>query len=224
MQILYEDNHLIAINKTGATLVQGDSTGDETLIDEVKEYIKIKYDKPRDVFLGLVHRIDRPVTGVVLFFLISKALARMNKLFQEKEIKKTYWAIVKDLPPEDEATLTHYIVKNSDKNKSYAYPQQRSGAKEAILSYRLISSITRYHLLEIDLKTGRHHQIRCQLAKIGCPVRGDLKYGYPRSNPNAGISLHARKLEFMHPVKQELITIVAPLPKDDNIWTEFENI
>jgi 23S rRNA pseudouridine1911/1915/1917 synthase len=224
MEILYEDNHLIAINKTGTSLVQGDSTGDETLIDEVKGYIKKKYNKSGDVYLGLVHRIDRPVTGIVLFARTSKSLARMNKLFQEKEIKKTYWAIIKDLPPQDEATLTHYILKDSEKNKSYVYSKQRSGTQEAILSYRLISSITRYNLLEIDLKTGRHHQIRCQLAKIGCPIRGDLKYGYPRSNSNAGISLHARKLEFIHPVKQEFITIVAPLPKDDTLWNEFENI
>lgn len=224
MEILYEDNHLIAINKTGFDLVQGDETGDEPLVDMVKEYIKKKCEKSGDVFLGIVHRIDRPVTGVVLFARTSKALARMNKKFQDKEVKKTYLAIVKDLPQSDEAEITHYILKDSFKNKSYAYINKRSGAKEAILSYRLISSAARYYLLEIDLKTGRHHQIRCQLAKIGCPIRGDLKYGYPRSNANGGISLHAHKIEFMHPVKQELVTIVAPIPDNDNLWKEFENV
>jgi len=224
MEILYEDNHLIAINKRGAYLVQGDNTGDEPLVEMIKEYFKRKYSKVGDVYMGIIHRIDRPVTGVVLFARTSKALERMNKIFQEKEIKKTYWAIVKNLPPEDEGTLTHFVLKDNIKNKSYAYEKKRSGAKEAILKYRLISSSANYHLLEIDLITGRHHQIRCQLAKIGCPIRGDLKYGYPRTNLNGGISLHARKLEFIHPIKQELIKIVAPLPKDDKLWYEFENV
>jgi len=224
MEILYEDNHLIAINKTGYDLVQGDSTGDEPLVDEVKKYIKEKYKKPGDVYLGIVHRIDRPVTGVVLFARTSKALIRMNKKFQDKEMKKTYLAIVKNLPPKDEDEIIHYLLKDSSKNKSYAYNKNRAVAKEAVLSYRLVSSVARYYLLEIDLKTGRHHQIRCQLAKIGCPIRGDLKYGYPRSNSNGGISLHAQKLEFFHPIKQELVSIVAPLPENDNLWKEFENV
>ncbi|MCL2073806.1 MAG: RNA pseudouridine synthase [Marinilabiliaceae bacterium] len=224
MNILYEDNHLIAINKIGYDLVQSDSTGDEPLVDKVKNYIKKKYNKAGDVYLGIVHRIDRPVTGTVLFARTSKALVRMNKLFQDKKVKKTYLAIVKTLPPEDEATITHYISKDSEKNKSYAYIKKRSGTKEAVLSYRLISSASNYYLLEIDLITGRHHQIRCQLAKIGCPIRGDLKYGFARSNSNGGISLHAHKLEFEHPVTKEFVSIVAPIPNNDNLWKEFENI
>ena len=224
MNILYEDNHLIAINKTGCDLVQGDSTGDEPLVNTVKDYVKKKYNKAGEVYLGIVHRIDRPVTGTVLFARTSKALVRMNKMFQDKEVKKKYWAIVKNLPPEDEATLTHYLLKDSSKNKSYAYTKKRPGAKEAVLSYKLIGSVARYYLLEIELITGRHHQIRCQLAKIGSPIRGDLKYGYPRSNANGGISLHAHKLEFLHPVTKELVSIVAPIPKNDNLWKEFENI
>jgi len=224
LDILYEDNHLIAVNKTGSDLVQGDETGDEPLSDKVKEYIKEKYNKPGDVFLGVVHRLDRPVTGVVLFARTSKALSRMNKMFQDKEVKKTYWAVVQNLPDEDEATLRHFILKDSIKNKSYAFPKMRPGAKEAILTYRHISSAAKYHLLEVDLQTGRHHQIRCQLAKIGSPIRGDLKYGFSRSNTNGGISLHARRISFLHPVKQEPVEIVAPVPKDDNLWREFANV
>ncbi len=224
LEILYEDNHIIAINKTGSDLVQGDETGDETLSQRVKDYIKEKYNKPGDVYLGIAHRLDRPVTGVVLFARTSKALTRLNQMFQNKEIKKTYWAVVKELPLEDEATLTHYLLKDSNKNKSYAFPKMRSGAKEAVLTYRHISSAAKYHLLEVDLKTGRHHQIRCQLAKIGSPIRGDLKYGFPRSNANGGISLHARKISFSHPVKNEPVEIIAPVPKDDNLWKEFENV
>lgn len=224
LDILYEDNHLIAINKTGSDLVQGDSTGDEPLSDKVKEYIKEKYKKPGEVYLGIVHRLDRPVTGVVLFARTSKALVRMNKMFQDKEVKKTYWAIVKDLPEEDEATLKHYLTKDSIKNKSFASAKMKNGSKEAILSYRHISSAAKYHLLEVDLQTGRHHQIRCQLAKIGSPIRGDLKYGYARSNTNGGISLHARQMNFMHPVTQEKIVIVAPVPNEDNLWREFANV
>lgn len=224
LDILYEDNHLIAVNKTGSDLVQGDETGDEPLSDKVKEYIKEKYNKPGDVFLGVVHRLDRPVTGVVLFARTSKALSRMNKMFQDKEVKKTYWAVVQILPEEDEATLRHFILKDSIKNKSYAFPKMRPGAKEAILTYRHISSAAKYHLLEVDLQTGRHHQIRCQLAKIGSPIRGDLKYGFSRSNANGGISLHARRISFLHPIKQEPVEIVAPVPKDDNLWREFANV
>jgi len=224
LEILYEDNHLIAVNKTGSDLVQGDETGDEPLSERVKEYIKEKYKKPGDVYLGVVHRLDRPVTGVVLFARTSKALTRMNKMFQDKEVKKTYWAVVKELPEEEEATLRHFILKDSKKNKSYAFPKMRLGAKEAILSYRHVSSAAKYHLLEVDLQTGRHHQIRCQLAKIGSPIRGDLKYGFDRSNANGGISLHARRISFLHPVKQEPVEIIAPVPKDDNLWKEFANV
>lgn len=224
LEILYEDNHLIAVNKTGSDLVQGDETGDEPLSEKVKEYIKEKYKKPGDVYLGVVHRLDRPVTGVVLFARTTKALTRMNKMFQDKEVKKTYWAVVKELPEEEEATLRHFILKDSKKNKSYAFPKMRLGAKEAILSYRHVSSAAKYHLLEVDLQTGRHHQIRCQLAKIGSPIRGDLKYGFDRSNANGGISLHARRISFLHPVKQEPIEIIAPVPKDDNLWKEFANV
>jgi 23S rRNA pseudouridine1911/1915/1917 synthase len=224
MEILYEDNHLIAVNKLAGEIVQGDSTGDEPLVERVKKYIKKKYNKPGEVFLGVVHRIDRPVSGVVIFARTSKALSRMNKLIQEREIKKIYWALVKDLPEKDEAELKHYILKNSEKNKSYAFPKLKSGAKLGILNYKLISSSTNYYLLEVDLKTGRHHQIRCQLAKIGSPIKGDLKYGFPRSNKDGSISLHARKVEFIHPVKKEPVTIVAAPPASDPLWKEFENV
>ncbi len=224
LDILFEDNHIIAINKSTSDIVQGDKTGDETLSDRVKEYIKRKYKKPGDVFLGVVHRLDRPVSGVVLFARTSKALTRLNKLFQENQIKKTYWAIVGELPKEDQGRLVHHILKNSEKNKSYAFPKPRKGSKEAILNYRLISGLKNSYMLEVDLETGRHHQIRCQLAKIGCPIRGDLKYGFPRSNKLGGISLHARKIEFIHPVKKEPITIIAPTPELENIWKEFSNV
>ncbi len=224
LEVLYEDNHLIAINKTGSDLVQGDETGDEPLNEKVKAYLKKKYNKPGEVFLGVVHRLDRPVSGVVLFARTSKALSRMNKMFQEKQVRKTYWAVVKNLPPNDEGELRHYMLKDSNKNKSYALPKKRPGSKEGILKYRLISSSANYHLLEVDLMTGRHHQIRSQLAKIGCSIKGDLKYGFPRSNQGGGISLHSRRIEFIHPVKQEPVVIEAPTPKDDNLWQEFENV
>ncbi len=224
LDILYEDNHIIAVNKSSSDIVQGDKTGDETLSDRVKAYIKKKYDKPGDVFLGVVHRLDRPVSGVVLFARTSKALSRLNKMFQEKTVKKTYWALVAELPEADSGRLKHYILKNSEKNKSYAFPKPRNGAKEAILNYRLVSGLKNYYMLEVDLETGRHHQIRCQLAKIGCPIRGDLKYGFPRSNKDGSISLHARKIEFVHPVKKEALTIIAPTPDSENLWKEFRNV
>lgn len=224
LDILYEDNHIIAVNKSTSDIVQGDKTGDESLSDRIKDYIKKKYNKPGDVFLGVVHRLDRPVSGVVLFARTSKALSRLNKMFQEKTIKKTYWALVAELPKDDEGQLRHYILKNSEKNKSYAFPKPRNGTKEAILNYKLVSGLKNYYLLEVDLQTGRHHQIRCQLAKIGCPIRGDLKYGSPRSNKDGGISLHARKIEFLHPVKKEQVTIIAPTPETDNLWKEFRNV
>lgn len=223
LEILYEDNHIIAVNKRISDIVQADKTGDEPLSERVKAYIKKKYDKPGDVFLGVPHRIDRPVSGVVLFARTSKALTRLNKMFQEhdEEITKIYWAIVGNLPEKDSDTLRHYLTRDPEKNKSYAYNQPRQGAKEAILEYRLLSGGQRYYLLEVKLLTGRHHQIRCQLAKIGCPIKGDLKYGAPRSNEGGGIGLHAREISFVHPVSLERITITAPPPTDDNLWKFF---
>lgn len=223
LEVLYEDNHIIAINKKISDIVQPDKTGDESLADEVKAYIKKKYDKPGDVYLGVPHRIDRPVSGVVLFARTSKALTRLNKMFQEhdEEISKTYWAIVGNLPPEDNATLTHYLLRDTEKNKSHAYEKEKKGSKQAILKYKLIGHSQRYYLLEVKLCTGRHHQIRCQLAKIGCPIKGDLKYGFPRSNENGGINLHAQEISFVHPVTKERITITAIPPLNDTLWKTF---
>ncbi|MFB6318961.1 RluA family pseudouridine synthase [Saccharicrinis sp. FJH54] len=223
LNILYEDNHLIAVNKSTSDLVQGDKTGDVTLADRIKSYIKIKYNKPGDVFLGVVHRLDRPVSGVVLYARTSKALARMNKLFQDREVDKLYWAVVKQQPEKTEDKLVHWLVRNQKQNKSYAYDSERKDAKKAILSYRTISKLTNYSLLEVRLETGRHHQIRCQLAKIGSPIKGDLKYGFARSNPDGGISLHARSVTFVHPVQNKEITVVADPPENDNLWQAFLN-
>lgn len=225
LEILYEDNHIIAVNKKISDIVQQDKTGDPSLEEEVKAYIKKKYNKPGDVFLGVPHRIDRPVSGVVLFARTSKALTRLNKMFQEhdEEIQKTYWAIVGTLPPEDNGHLEHFMLRDSEKNKSYAYDKEKKGSKKAILEYKLIGHSQRYYLLEIKLLTGRHHQIRCQLAKIGCPIKGDLKYGFARSNEGGGISLHAREITFRHPVSQEMITITATPPLHDTLWKEFYN-
>ena len=217
MTVLYEDNHLIAVNKTSSEIVQGDKTGDEPLSETVKQWLKDKYQKPGDVFIGVTHRLDRPVSGVTLFAKTSKALERMNEMFRQGEVKKTYWAIVANQPREQEEELIHYLVRNEKQNKSYAFDMEKPGSKKAILTYRLIAHSERYYLLEIDLKTGRHHQIRCQLAKIGCPIKGDLKYGFSRSNPDGGISLHARKIQFIHPVSKKEIEIVAPTP-DEKIW------
>lgn len=227
LEVLYEDNHIIAVNKKISDIVQADKTGDEPLSDAVKAYIKAKYNKPGDVFLGVPHRIDRPVSGVVLFARTSKALTRLNKMFQEHEeqISKIYWAIVGNLPPQDQDVLTHYMLKDSEKNKSYAYDKEKKGSKKAVLEYKLIGRSQKYYLLEIKLYTGRHHQIRCQLAKIGCPIKGDLKYGAPRSNEGGGISLHAREVSFQHPVSKEKITITATPPLNDTLWKEFyENL
>lgn len=224
LDILYEDNHLIAINKGSSDLVQGDVTGDEPLSDKVKAYIKKKYNKPGDVYLGVIHRLDRPVTGVVVFAKTSKALTRMNKYFQEQKAKKIYWAVVKNLPEEDEATLTNYMRKDGEKNKSYVYDVSRKDRKQAVLHYKLASSSSNYYLLEVNLITGRHHQVRAQLANIGCPIKGDLKYGFPRSNQNGGITLHARSLSFVHPVTLEEMTIVAPPPAEEPLWREFSNM
>ncbi len=218
MEVIYEDNHLIAVNKNGHELVQGDKTGDASLADLLKTWLKEKYAKPGNVFVGVTHRIDRPVTGVVVFAKTSKALARMNELFRTGEIKKTYWAIVRNRPPAIEQELTHWLVRNEKQNKSYVCaPSQKPDARKAVLHYRLLAQSEHYYLLEIDLKTGRHHQIRCQLAAIGCPIRGDLKYGAGRSNPDGSISLHARRVSFVHPVSKQPIDIVAPVP-DEPLW------
>jgi len=223
MEILYEDNHIIALNKKVSELVQGDKTGDISLDMQVKDYIKRKYHKPGNVFLGVVHRLDRPASGVVLFARTGKALTRLNDLFRNNEIKKKYWAIVKNKPSSRSGLLTHYLVRNQDQNKSYAYDKLVPNSKEARLRYEIHARSDRYFLLEIDLYTGRHHQIRCQLSKINCPVKGDLKYGYERSNPDSGISLHAREIQFIHPVKKEPLHIIAPVP-DDTLWKIFEDV
>jgi 23S rRNA pseudouridine1911/1915/1917 synthase len=220
MEILYEDNHLIVINKQVADLVQSDATGDEVLGDQVKAYIKRKYKKPGDVFLGVVHRLDRPVTGAVIFARTSKALTRMNQQFKDHEVKKTYWAVVKNRPENEEGELVHYMIKDEKQNKSFAFAKPKGKAKEARLTYRMIGTTNNFYLLEVDLQTGRHHQIRCQLAKIGCPIKGDLKYGFARSNPDGGIHLHARRIRFAHPVTKAEIEIIAEPPKDQ-LWMEF---
>ena len=223
MNILYEDNHLIVVNKTCSEIVQGDKTGDTPLSDIVKQWLKEKYNKPGNVFTGVIHRVDRPVSGIVVFAKTSKALERMNALFRQGDVKKTYWAIVKKPPPQTEGELVHYLVRNGKQNKSYAYDDERPDSKKAILSYKLIAKSDNYFLLEIDLKTGRHHQIRSQLSKIGCPVKGDLKYGFDRSNPDGGISLHARRVSFIHPVSEKQVDIIAPVP-DEKLWKEFETL
>lgn len=217
LQVLYEDNHIIVVNKRAGDIVQGDKTGDKPLSDVVKDYIAEKYNKPGNVYLGVVHRLDRPTTGIVLFSKTSKALPRLNKLFAEKSAKKTYWTLVKNIPPKTEDTLTHWLKKNPKKNKSTAFTKNTDGSKKAILHYKLIQELENFYLLKIDLETGRHHQIRAQLASIGCPIKGDLKYGFNRSNKDASISLHARTLSFIHPVKKNPIFIEAPLPKDP-LW------
>src|SRR5665647_1819846 len=219
-EILYEDNHIIAVYKRSSDLAQGDKTGDISLDTEVKKYLATKYKKTGEVFLGVVHRLDRPVSGVILFARTSKALERLNEMFREKQVKKTYLAIVKERPPDDEAKITHFLKKNETQNKSYVYDTEVKGSKEASLTYRLKGRSEKYYLLEIELHSGRHHQIRAQLAKIGCPIKGDLKYGFPRSNEDGGISLFARKLEFIHPVKKEPVTIIAHFPEGD-IWSAF---
>ncbi len=222
-RILFEDNHLIAVNKLPSELVQADKTGDITLRENIQQFLKEKYDKPGNVFAGVIHRLDRPVTGVVVFAKTGKALKRMNELVKNREIKKIYWAIVKTMPPEESGELRHFLVRNEKQNKSYAYKKQVENSKEAILTYKLLAASSDYYLLEIDLKTGRHHQIRAQLSTIGCPLKGDLKYGFPRSNKDASISLHARSVEFIHPVRKEPVSIVAD-PPDDPLWNYFANV
>ena len=221
MTVVYEDNHIIIVNKTASEIVQGDKTGDTPLSETVKLYLKEKYQKPGNVFIGVTHRLDRPVSGLVVFAKTSKALSRLNEMFKNSEVKKTYWAVVKNLPREEEGELVNYLVRNEKQNKSYAYDKEVPGSKKAILHYRLIGRSQNYYLLEIDLKTGRHHQIRCQLAKMGCPIKGDLKYGAQRSNPDGSICLHARMVKFMHPVSKELIELTAPVPAG-NLWNGFD--
>jgi 23S rRNA pseudouridine1911/1915/1917 synthase len=221
MEVIYEDNHIIIVNKKSGEIVQGDKTGDRPLSDIVKDYIKEKYAKPGAVFLGVVHRLDRPVSGLVVFARTSKALSRLNKMFAEGEVHKTYWAITKNAPRDNEGTLTHWLVRNEKQNKSYAYEQEKPNAKKAILKYHVLSHSDNYSLIEVQLLTGRHHQIRCQLAAIGCPIKGDLKYGAPRSNPDGSISLLSRRVEFVHPVSKETIIAEAPLP-DDILWRAFK--
>lgn len=221
MVVLYEDNHIIAVNKTCNEIVQGDKTGDTPLSETVKAYIKVKYNKPGEVFLGVTHRLDRPTSGVVLFARTSKALARLNEMFKSHEqIKKTYWAIVQGAPKQPEARLENWLVKNETQNKSYIVKPYTKDAKQAILNYRTLVRGENYTLLEVDLETGRHHQIRCQLAAIGCPIKGDLKYGAKRSNPDGGICLHARQIAFIHPVSKEPICITAPTP-EDSLWQQL---
>lgn len=221
MKVIYEDNHIIIVNKQSGEIVQGDKTGDRPLSDIVKQYIKEKYQKPGEVFLGVVHRLDRPVSGLVVFARTSKALTRLNKMFAEGEVHKTYWAIVKNAPEQPEGTLTHWLVRNEKQNKSYAYTTEKPNAKKAILKYKVIGRSDNYTLLEVNLMTGRHHQIRCQLAAMGCPIKGDLKYGAPRSNPDGSISLMSRHVEFTHPVSKLQIAVEAPLP-EDSLWQSFQ--
>ncbi|MBQ2885489.1 MAG: RluA family pseudouridine synthase [Alphaproteobacteria bacterium] len=221
MKILYEDNHIIVVNKAAGEIVQGDKTGDESLCESLKKFLKEKYNKPGNVFVGLPHRLDRPVSGVVVFAKTSKALERLNEMFRNGNVKKIYWAITKEAPQEHEAELSHWILRNEKKNKSFAYNKEVKGSKHALLHYRHIAASQNYNLIEVELKTGRHHQIRCQLSAIGCPIKGDLKYGAARSNVDGSISLHARHVEFIHPVSKTPISITAPTPQD-NIWRFFE--
>lgn len=219
-RILFEDNHLIIINKLPGELVQGDETGDVTLADKIKEYLKVTYNKPGNVYLGIPHRLDRPTSGIVVYTKTEKALIRLNEAFKGSSVKKTYWAVVDNMPKKSESTLIHYIVRNSANNKSVAYPKEIKGSKLAKLDYKVIGKSDKYYLLEIALHTGRHHQIRAQLAAIGLHIKGDLKYGFARSNPDGGIHLHARKIVFTHPVKKEELTIIAP-PPHDTVWDYF---
>ncbi len=221
LQILHEDNHIIVVNKRVGDIVQGDKTGDKPLSDVVKEYIKDKYNKPGEVFLGVVHRLDRPTTGIVVFAKTSKALTRLNDLFKNRETQKTYWAIVKNKPAQPEATLTHFMVRNEKNNTSKAHSKEVPNSKTATLDYKIIATLDNYFALEVNLHTGRHHQIRAQLAAIGSPIKGDLKYGFDRSNSDGGIHLHARSLSFIHPVSKENISVIAPLPSDP-IWNAIQ--
>jgi len=217
LQVLFEDNHIVIVNKRAGDITQGDKTGDKPLSDVVKEYIKEKYNKPGLVFLGVVHRLDRPTSGIIIFARTSKALERLNKMLREKTIQKTYWAVVKQAPNKEKDTLTNFLKKNPKNNKSTAYSKEIDGSKKAILHYKTIKKLDNYTLLEVDLETGRHHQIRCQLANIGASIKGDLKYGFNRSNKDGSIHLHARKINFIHPVSKEIIQLTAPVP-NEVIW------
>lgn len=223
LEVLHEDNHTIVVNKKPSDLVQGDKTGDEPLPERIKSYLKEKYDKPRNVFCGVVHRLDRPTSGALVFARTSKALERLNAQFRDKETNKVYWAVVEEAPEKPEGTLINWLAKNEQQNKSYVTKEGKPNAKKAILHYKHIASSDKYHLLEIQLETGRHHQIRCQLSHIGCIIKGDLKYGAKRSNQDGSIHLHARKLTFIHPTSKEEITVIAPVPKD-SLWKHFEKI
>ena len=220
MIVVYEDNHIIVVNKAASEIVQGDKTGDIPLSDTVKAYLKEKYQKPGNVFVGVTHRLDRPVSGLVVFAKTSKALSRLNDMFRDGDVHKVYWAIVKNEPKQPEGELVHWLVRNEKQNKSYAYDREVKDAKKAMLRYRVIGKSDNYTLLEVELMTGRHHQIRCQLAKMGCPTKGDLKYGSPRSNPDGSICLHARRISFVHPVSKLPIELEAPLP-NGNLWSSF---
>ena len=221
-QIVFEDNHLLVINKKAGQLVQGDKTGDLSLLDLIKNFIKIRDQKPGNVFLGLVHRIDRPTSGLVIYAKTSKALSRLTQMVKNREIKKTYWAVVPKSEIPKKQRLINYLQKNEKNNKATVFPKATDGAKEAILNYEIIKILDNFQLLEVDLETGRHHQIRAQLSKIGVPIKGDLKYGSARSNPDGGIHLHARQLEFLHPVTKENIKITAPVPQNDAVWKACE--
>ncbi|MBP5323017.1 MAG: RluA family pseudouridine synthase [Bacteroidaceae bacterium] len=221
MDVLYEDNHIIIVNKAVGEIVQGDKTGDKPLSEMVADYLKEKYQKPGDAFVGVVHRLDRPTSGVVIFAKTSKALARLNDMLRDGLVHKTYWAIVQQRPPQESDRLEHWLVRNEQQNKSYIYNKEKPKSKKAVLDYRLLVSLTRYHLLEVALQTGRHHQIRSQLAHIGCPIKGDLKYGSPRSNPDGSICLHARRVQFVHPVSKQMIDVTAPVP-DNSLWLAAE--
>lgn len=221
LQVLHEDNHIIVINKRVGDLVQGDKTGDKPISEIVKEYIKEKYNKPGEVFLGVVHRLDRPTTGIVVFAKTSKALTRLNELFSKRETQKTYWAVVKNKPPKSEDTLVHYLKRNEKSNSSKAHIKEVPESKRASLDYKIIKELNNYFALEINLHTGRHHQIRSQLSAIGCPIKGDLKYGFDRSNPDGGIHLHAQKLAFIHPVSKEELVLLAPTP-NEIIWNSIK--
>lgn len=222
--ILYEDNHLMVVNKHCGDLVQPDRDTDDALETEIKAMIKVRDHKPGEVFLGVVHRIDRPVSGAVLFAKTSKALARLNEMIRDGAIRKTYWALTEAVPDPAEGRLTHYIVRDGRTNRSRAFDSPKPDGKRAVLDYRIAGSGTRYTLVEVELLTGRHHQIRAQLSKIGCPIKGDLKYGARRSNPDGGISLHSRRVEFVHPVRKEPVSVTAPVPAGDNLWAVFENM
>lgn len=220
MKVVYEDNHLIIVYKESGEIVQGDKTGDVPLSETVKQYIKEKYQKPGNVFLGVVHRLDRPVPGLVVFARTGKALSRLNEMFRMNDVHKTYWAITKDMPPEPQGRLEHWLVRNEKQNKSYAYDHEVPGSKRAVLDYRVIAHSDHYHLIAVNLITGRHHQIRCQLAAMGCPIRGDLKYGAKRSNPDGSISLLSHEMHFVHPVSKQEISIISPLP-DEPLWRDL---